>query len=66
MTEDSDLFARVSRPVPAPEEFSVAVGELPVADVACADHCVCFAGTGALCCSLHDDGLHQPSSSQHL
>lgn len=44
----------------------MAVGELPVADVARADHCVYFAGTGALRRSLHDDRIHQPSSSHHL
>lgn len=52
--------------VPAPEEISVAVGELSVADVARADHRVRFAGSGAVCCVQHDDRLHQPSSSQHL
>lgn len=54
------------RPVPAAEEFPVAVGELPVADVARADHSDRFDESGALRCLLHDDGLHQPSSSQHL
>lgn len=44
----------------------MAVGGLPVADVARADHCTCCAGSGALRRLLHDDRLHQPSSSQHL
>lgn len=44
----------------------MAFGELPVADVAGGDHCVCLAGSGAVCGVQHDDGLHQPPSSQHL
>lgn len=39
---------------------------LPVADVVCADDCIGFAGSGALCCSLHDDRLHQSTSPYHL
>lgn len=54
------------RPVSAPEEFSMAVHELPVADLDGADHRLCFALPGALRRLLHDDGLHQPSASHHL
>lgn len=59
-------FLPSSGPVPAPEKFSLAVGGLPVADVAGADHRAGSAGPGSVCCSPHDDRLHQPSSSRHL
>lgn len=44
----------------------MALGELPVADVADADHRLGFNGSGTLCSSLHDDCLHQASSAHHL
>lgn len=53
-------------PVPAAKAFPLLVAQRPVADVARTHHGDYFDGIGALCCSLHDDGVPQQSATHHL